>query len=363
MTIRKIYKFTFILLVSILVCKQANAQVTVGSETPALSFITLQIEGVSGGMRFPLIDNATDKTALTNAVIAAGDKGGGLIIFNAESGQNWLEYWDAANQEWIKMNESVFGAIGANGVSGINTLSLGGTLSHDTSINMNTRDLLFKTTSATGQLVVQDDALVVKNNMVGVGTTAPANAKLFVAVDDSLNTASTNRLRYNDGSSSIAKYKVLTSDIDGYASWTNLKNPVEILSGTFLGSVPLPNNSSTLTAISNSLQLSRGRWLIIARITTTGSTTTSGQYLWLRLFGNGTNSAVPTASSNSYQWTGARPQTYNSGWATPQTYEIVDVTSNVYYIRLYMSTSSGTPYTQPGYHGGAYFYAIKLSDL
>lgn len=363
MTIRTTYKFIFLLLVSVLLCKQANAQVTVGSDVPALSFITLQIDGVSGGMRFPLIDNATDKTVLTNAVIAAGEKGGGLIIFNAESGQNWLEYWDAVNQEWIKMNESVFGATGRNGISGINALSLGGDLIRETSVDLNTRDLLFRTTSAAGQLAIQDDALVVKNNMVGVGTTAPANAKLFIAVDDSLNTTSTKRFRYDDGSGSIAKYKVLTSDEQGYASWTNLKNPVEIKSGTFLNATQLPNNSNTLTAISNSMTLTRGRWLIIARITTTGSTITTGQYLWLRLFGNNTNSAVPTASSASYQWTGARPQTYSSGWATPQTYEIIDVTTNTYYVRLYMSTSSGTPTTQPTYHGGAYFYAIKLSDL
>lgn len=371
-----IYKTISAILILLIIPQISNAQITMGSNTAPLSFVTLQIDGVDGGMRFPHITTATDKTNLTNTLTAAGDIAGGIIIFDTQSGKNILEYWDAKQKVWIAMDQSLAdgGLAGHNGISGSNTLDLGGQLSQQTTIDLKGKELLFKTTTSQGKLTFSQNVLVAKDNKIGIGTDNPSVAKVNIEVADKSNTE--KRFRYEDPSAGIGK--VLTSDINGNAKWTDLKHRVEIVEGTMLAKSLGSNAEGTPKFVSNSIGLTRGKWLVIARVTTINST--SNQYVWFRLRGYaqatfpGESSSLP-AGVKEYQWLGARAEGTSgaaySKKATPQIFHIIDVKDSdmtnpndpnaKYYIRLYMSTSTGNISTTLNTDGKAYFYAIKLS--
>lgn len=281
------------------ICAGLQAQITVGSDNKPEKFSALQLDGETGGLRLPQL-SVLQRNSLP--VVAAD---AGLMIYNQTN--NKIEYWDGTT--WLTVGDTINIY---NGITrdGVNT-KFGGKLTENTNININNNKLNF---IGTGSYSVGDTLLVVGNNIVSVkpskftvnkdylnisdGKTEIAldtlksgvfitngNSLLSVGRDDNRhrNVAVSSNLQYKDGNQ--ADGKPLLSKASGDAYWGLLKPDAVIKTGTILpgGTLIFDYGGGTITAdpiVSNSLSLEAGKWLIMAKFTTTTSYTAQKMFSW-----------------------------------------------------------------------------------
>ena len=347
-------KFLLILLILILPAKNVSSQITFGSLKEAEDFSALQLEGTTGGIRLPQLENA-DKSSLVLTTSNAG-----LMIYNRDT--DLIEYWDGS--KWIATGDTirVYNGINKNG----SLIKLGGSLEENTIVNLNDNELQLQTRE-NGRFSVNDTVFVVNNRVVDIrpasfsvksntfgitGDEIDINGSFSVTTGSDTLTIQDNlvslmgQLSYKDGNEQ--QDNVLVSDDLGNGRWAVLKPQMEIENSTMLISgTPITTNDAG-GAVSNDLTLTKGRWLIFARYSAR-TTATTRRYLW-------TSITVPATGDVVYKVGSDFDSSGNSG---PQIVYFVDVTQESTTYRV-LGQTANTNTTITSTTGGDYFYAILL---
>ena len=151
-TIKNLKRITLTLFV-FLATSSMYSQVTIGSLKDPEAFSLLELDGEnSKGLRLPQIESTAQRDSIFTNADGFKDNplAQGLKIFNMQT--KCVEYWNGTS--W----DTMWGKTAANGLTLANdTIVLGGTLNHPTTIDLNSNDLL--SSRGTGN--------------VGIGTTSP----------------------------------------------------------------------------------------------------------------------------------------------------------------------------------------------
>lgn len=154
----------FLLCTVCLMIGRLSSQVTVGSSIPPEPFSILQIEGNESGVRLPRLSTMERDNLVPD--LTGNPKATGLLIYNTNLKQ--LNYWDGTR--WVNLPVT----LAENGIELVQPLKLqlGGSLIHDTHINLQDQALRFNTT--TGKFVVNTNTLVITGDKgVAIGTDNP----------------------------------------------------------------------------------------------------------------------------------------------------------------------------------------------
>ena len=344
---------------------EANAQVTVGSLNKPEDFSALQIEGTTGGLRLPQLLNS-DKVNLGTLGTAAQ----GLIIYNKTS--QLLEYWDGT--KWTSLFEMKV----LNGLtrSNLGKITLGGSLLYSTSLNINSHKLNIISNQVNSIFSVNTDVLVAKKqeltfkptifsvstndfitNASGITikaltATSPQNDKL--AVNNS-EIKYTGKLTYKDGRQGAGK--VLTAkDEKGTANWSDLRPKSKVVSSSIVTTSQSIGTSNTVVSGSN-LELTRGKWMIIAGVGAYTSTATT-RYLWVSLWDVADNTNPVTAMGVNFD---------TNRYALSQLVFLVNITKERAQYNVKAKTAASnvkllSSTTELNNYGRPYFYAILVDE-
>jgi len=333
------------------------SQITVGAATAPKDFSILQLEQVEKerGIRLPRL-NQTQCDNLKNAVNGQ-TPAAGLVVYNTST--NNIQYWNGSS-DWIVLDYKKIEIVGENGVKEISRssggLQLGGDLNNSTTINLGTHSLYFPIT-ANKQFVVSsaNDFVVTSTGNIGIGKSTPdPTVKMDVNKG-----SETYGLRISN--SGEAPDYLLTSDDNGNGTWQPLKPLSSIVSGNIYPDRSFDKTSGSDITISDDLTLSRGKWLIMGKITATRSGVNNMYtYITLRYRDGG--------SSHTATIVGSLPeQTLYSGsycYATPQFFYYVELDDpRTFYVTAGSSSSDHSFINKTSSdYGGSYFYALRIDN-
>lgn len=271
-----------------------KAQVRIGADKPPEDFAILQIDGVAQGLRLPRLSE-DGKISLVLDANAAG-----LMIYNAAT--NNIEYYDGTTWRAIGKEMSFGNGLTLDG--GTNTVSLGGSLTENTEIDMKTFQLSLPLNGGsfsvnTNDLHVNNDTIIADVNSFSIIPSSNeifkvnkngAGNKVTISTDKlQINTTAlqafndtvsiTGTLAYKDGSQA-AGHVLTSSDTSGNAYWAPISastssSPFTVIS-TLEGTSetnPGTNSSrylstSAFTAVTNTKTLTPGKWFITGTLYT-----------------------------------------------------------------------------------------------
>ena len=363
------------ILLSILLCSflglgTLNAQVTIGNPNKPESYSTLQLEDGKGGLRLPrYLNDAERDSKLTSqlrddATGKSKPSATGLVIYNL--GSNRAEFWDSTADSgagsWFALHSGgAFSVASNNGLTttGGTTVKLGGKL--DTDVEIELKDQLNLTATDAGSLTIGTDKMVVKNNMVGIGTTTPTRKV------DVVSPIVGKAFRLVDGSEKITAQenpnwdKVLTADANRKLSWKQLKDAIVKVEGTVTANVYA--KATALNIAGEGITLKKGKWLVLTKVLFIGNT--SGFYAWVSLtqynkatntLGSSINSTGMSSQNLSGQYYTVAPMTYLLNVTEDDTtYTLAASTSSTYGV-----TTQSSFLINGSQFGQSYFYAIRL---
>lgn len=212
-----------------------------------------------------------------------------------------------------------------------------------------------------GDMIVNDTAIVsgtASAQKLGINTSAP-NATLHLA-----NTENKTKLRISDGSESSSN--LLTSDENGYVHWQALSPMTSVSAGTLASGQYIPSTNTRTSITSDSLSLTPGRWLIIAKSGVSG-TSLRGFYLYMLLVAeagfNGSTTNAPVVVGG----TGSSTELAGAYAAAPNLVCVIDIhpkattaTSNETKFWISLSTSGGSGTTTNTNFGQMQFFALRI---
>ena len=365
--------FTQLLFLS-LFALYSNAQVTIGDGVSPASYSILQIEGV-GGIRLPKFTQA-EKDQLEATFTSSTE--GVVIYFDGGAPDNsYFQFWDGT--QWISMkyinnvvnaeNRITDTKVATGDIVSVN-YGLGGSLIEDTKLKQITAPseiaLLKFDPASGGRFTVMDNALVVTDDAVGIGTSVPEDVVLEVAGEEG------EAFRYQ--ATNPKEGYVLVSDAIGNASWADITPNIREKEAAIKNAVNIGSTSiSSTVAVSEELFLEKGIWLIMARYVartvnrfglSSYAEAAWGENAWLILKNN------KSGTSEEIVRVGQLPQLMDRYiTTTPQLVYILNVKEDgTYVVHGAMKTNTrgvdsvtGTIPTSTAY-GNSYFKAIQLSQ-
>lgn len=180
-----------------------------------------------------------------------------------------------------------------------------------------------------------DDFIVSNSGKVGIGTVAPS-ASLDVR----------GAIRIADGTQAAGN--IFTTNGSGLGYWDPTFQ-FKILKSTVYNGLLLPSGS--WLTVAPDLELTVGKWMLIARLVTKNSCA-STYFTWIRLLDMNTGNAINAV--------GSRPSYDGTYYDIVETTGVVEITSGSKKVVLQGQNWSTCTYTSPDM-GGSYIYAIKLS--
>lgn len=363
-----------LLLISVLVCATINAQVTIGSTNVPASFSVLQLDGTIGGFRLPQVSESDRNTKIN----VSSDLARGLMVFNTDTKQ--VDYWDGSS--WTRVPESLIVRNGLWMDGG--TAKLGGSLTRNTSIDLNAYTLNLKNNQATFSVNTNVFRLN-EEDIVFQPTSFSVNSSVFKVSGDAINTVGSTTLKYlsdtdiervtvSSSSTSIEGkliYKDGNEDVDhvlvangtGDTYWAKLRPNTRMLEGVIksgsnsIVSSNVANPDVDITA--TPLVLPPGKWLIFVNYATasTGTVAQNRRYVWTALYGTPTDGGTQTkytqmgspVSINSTQRQGFAKLTY-----------LVDVNEETSFVIKSATRNTGTSTTNTA--GGNEFFAVSIIE-
>lgn len=288
------------------------AQVTIGSATPPAAFAALQIDGKEQGLRLSRLTTG-ERDALDAGSNAAKAKG--LVVYNTDT--KTIEFYDGTG--WRSLSKPLEFENGINRNASGN-VELGGDLIEGTTISQDVNPMNFTTSGGTfsvntnvfsvnnTNVIANVDNFLVKNSagtsdVFKITNTAGSNtidANVGTSGLDvnngALNIAGTKTtiggdFVYRDGTQGVGK--VLMSDAAGKASWAALTPSTEYKNFAISVSEGDPNgvgtslNTSTFNAITGSVTLTSGKWLVTGMLytyTREATNSTSVYLIKMRLY-------------------------------------------------------------------------------
>ena len=358
----KQYIYTFVFVLVALNFNEISAQVTVGAHIPPESFSALQVE-VKGGLRLPRISDA-DKPALN--VSSSVDAARGLMIYNTSHDR--IEYWDGT--QWYDISSAIL--VPTNGLRfnvASDTIKLGGLLTGNTQINLNSHGLNINTGTTSdkkysvndtvffaygrvveirpSKLAVNNDVFTIEGKDIKMNPN-PSGKYILQSGSNTLTVQNSNvnvagTLKYTDGKQGAGK--VLVSREDGTAYWSTLRAEPTVEKGSIpaLATSLSTNLDNPTNVTATNLTLFPGKWLIFAKLTTVSTATTGGQ-VWIYL---------RDGSSNAIAQFGAE---INRGSANINAYPeiacMVDIKTPTTYSVFVASSITNTTIPSAGYLTG-----------
>ena len=338
-----------------------GAQITIGSGNTPNDYAILQIDGTNGGIRLPKLD----QQGRQDLELDFDANSAGLVIYYIP--ENAFQFWDGGR--WVSMKSLRELDDSRNAISGRESFVLGNDIMKDTEITQGEKHLYFDVSS--GRFSFGDNIFVANKDGVGIGKT-PSNTLFDVQA------STNNNLRIRTKDEVLAPDYVLVSDNQGNGKWESLEpDPYSILQPLLEVNIASTNTSETPVAISNTLTLTHGVWLIVARYvaqSTTSSTGSSnyGYHSWIRLRKDGATENIAAI--------GTLPQYDAAGTllSTPQLTYILEVPTVRQDPNDETSPEVGVGYKLWGdlrhsgginfkitntttNYGDSYFYAIRLS--
>ena len=386
-------KYIYILLFAVLFVNDICAQVTAGSNTPPASFSVLQLDKTTGGLRLPQISNRSLININASSTTARKELAKGLMIYNTNTG--WVEYWDGIS--WTPITQSLYFGNGLSAYTPDGLIGLGGSLTRNTTINLNGNNLNFLTSTATtSKFTVNDDVFTINNrNILFKPTRFSVNTNLFSITGDAIisnpyvggtgvftmksvtttgtdtgnslavtngNVAIAGKLTYKDNGDNSTNGHVLVSSSAGVGYWASLKPETNFQYGTVNTSATVAQTTNsnrtiidTYSITSAPLVLTEGKWMIFVYYATT-STGTANYYVWTRLY------QKPDSGSKTLVTTMGKPTSTNdTNKATfPDLVFVVDVTERTEFTLECGTRNAGTQLTTA--YGEPYFFGMSIIE-
>lgn len=375
-----------------------SAQVTIGSNNPPAGYAALQIDGTKQGLRLSrLTTGERDNLTASGADLA---KAKGLVVYNTTT--STIEFFDGT--VWRSLSKPLEFENGINrNASG--QVGLGGDLIESTTISQGANLMNFTTGGGTfsvntnvfsvnnssvianvNNLMIKDGTGsndVFKITKTGTGNTINANvgsSRLDVN-SGALNIAGTKttvggNFAYKDGTQSAGK--VLTSDANGTASWGTISPSTTYKDFTINVTEGSPSgtgtdlNTSSFGAITQTLTLEQGKWLItgVLYAYTNRATNASSVYLIkMRLYDTGNATALYTTADlpESKNATGSTNDRNGGSFSAIPITCFVEVLSGTKTVRIDAVTSRTNTYLIRNYSWlnpgrGSAFKAMRVND-
>lgn len=361
---------SILIVLSLLLSTQIQAQVTINSNKKPEPFSIVQVEGDKAGVRLPRMTS----TQMTNikTTLASDQQSVGLVVYNESD--NRIEFWDGTN--WISLTGSISGDNAITTPASTSVIELGGNLiKTPTEIDQKTFDMNFTHTAAsTGEFNINSskikdgDVNIVPGTTFSVNNTAmnvtggdiTMSAEKFTVNTDAFTMESGTTINgtFSYPHTSLQEGYVLASDASGNAEWDGLRPFGTIKKGS------LNNNKSFYSTLGeqditvDQLTLEPGRWIIFAKCTATANSNSSYMYHWLKLVSY-TN---PNLTGEKFEvLSGINPELVTSGtaYSCPNLVYFVDINVTTIY-RIKLGTSNNLSDKTVGDYGGSYFYAVRV---
>jgi len=344
-----------------------DAQVTIGSGNEPNDYAVLQIDGTNGGIRLPKLD----AQGRSDIELEFDANSSGLVIYYIP--ENAFQFWDGGR--WVSMKSLRQLDDSRNAITGRESFMLGSNLIKDTEITQGDKHVYFDVSS--GRFSIGDNIFVANNDGIGIGK-SPANTLFDVQAP------AINNLRIRTEGETLAPDYVLASDGAGNAKWENLEpDPFSIIRPLLEVNIASSSTYENPVAISNTLNLTHGVWLIVARYVAQSSNSSTnysqyGYHSWIRLRKDGSNSNI-AAIGTLPQYDGVKTSTGTGTLlSTPQLAYILEVPLVRQNPADETSPEIGENYTLYGdlrhaggitfritnkstTYGDSYLYAIRLS--